>query len=65
MKLITGAGLPILEYTRAELDEGLELAAVLVAFGFAKSKSEARRLITQGAVTLSSIPTSPKSETTS
>ena len=53
MERVETDGLPEIEITRAELEAGVYLVDALVMAGFAKSKSEARRLISQGAVRLS------------
>jgi tyrosyl-tRNA synthetase len=55
LKRIEG-GLPTIELNRDEIAEGIALVDILIACGFAKSKSEARRLIVQGAVRLSNMP---------
>ena len=42
----------------ADTFSGETVASIVVKFGFAKSKSEARRLIAQGGVTIGSIKVS-------
>jgi tyrosyl-tRNA synthetase len=56
MRRIPDAILPTIELTRDEIAGGVALVDVIVEIGFAKSKSEARRLITQGAVRLTNSP---------
>ena len=43
-----GEGVPTTTVARADLDAGIALVDLLITTGLAKSKSEARRLITQG-----------------
>lgn len=46
------AGIPVLEVGRAAVARGYPVVAALVEMGLASSKSEARRLVQQGAVTI-------------
>jgi tyrosyl-tRNA synthetase len=48
----TAQAAPELELPRPELEEGINIIALMLQAGLAPSKSEARRLITQGGVTL-------------
>jgi tyrosyl-tRNA synthetase len=49
---VTAQAAPELELPRPELEEGINIIALMLQAGLAPSKSEARRLITQGGVTL-------------
>ncbi len=51
----SAAGLPNLPFSEADLAAGVSLVDAVVAVGFAKSKSEARRLVEQGGVRINGI----------
>ncbi len=60
-----GAGVPTTTVPRADLAAGIALVDLLVQAGLAKSKSEARRLITQGGATINGTTTSDLEHTLS
>ncbi len=47
--------IPTKEYTKAELDEGIDIVTLLVDTKLAPTRSEARRLVQQGGVTVNDV----------
>lgn len=47
--------MPTTMFDKAELDEGIDLISLLVATGLAQTRSEGRRLITQGGITVNDV----------
>ncbi len=49
------SNMPTTEFDKVELDEGIDLITLLVTTGLASTRSEGRRLITQGGVTVNDV----------